>query len=62
MLLTGEFISAEEARDFGLLNRVVAPERLDEETRKLAEDIARYSAVILGIGKRGFYRQITWQT
>ena len=58
MLLTGKFISAEAARDFGLLNHVVSPERLEEETRKLADDIACYSAVTLGIGKRGFYRQI----
>jgi enoyl-CoA hydratase len=36
MILTGEPISAEEALAMGLVNRVVAPERLMEETQKLA--------------------------
>ncbi len=37
MLLTGEFISAEEALSEGLVNRVVSAENLEGETRSLAD-------------------------
>ena len=58
MLLTGEFIDAATAMDYGLINRVVPEERLEGETRQLAEQIAQYSLVPLGIGKQAFYQQI----
>jgi enoyl-CoA hydratase/carnithine racemase len=57
MLLTGEFISAETARDYGLVNRVVAPEALDEEVAKLAAAIAEKSPAAISAGKRLFYQQ-----
>jgi enoyl-CoA hydratase/carnithine racemase len=41
LLLTGEFTSAEEARRIGLYNRVVAPERLLEETAALVDVLVR---------------------
>lgn len=37
--LTGNFLSAEQANDWGLINRVVAPEELLPTCRKLAEDM-----------------------
>jgi enoyl-CoA hydratase/carnithine racemase len=58
MLLTGEFISAEEALAEGLANRVVPAEALDEETQKLADKIADASPLVVGVGKQAFYRQI----
>ncbi len=58
MLLTGAFISAATAMDYGLINRVVPEEELDGETRQLAEQIAQYSLVPLSIGKQAFYQQI----
>lgn len=58
MLLTGEPISAREAMAFGLVNRVVPADRLEEETRSLADKIAEASAFTLGIGKQAFYRQL----
>ncbi|MCF8062417.1 MAG: enoyl-CoA hydratase [Deltaproteobacteria bacterium] len=58
MLLTGRFVSAREALDFGLVNRVVPDDRLEEETGELASELARYSAETLGIGKQAFYTQI----
>ena len=58
MLLTGRFFSAQEARELGLINRVVAPEALAEETEKLALQIADASRLVLEIGKRGFYAQV----
>jgi enoyl-CoA hydratase/carnithine racemase len=58
MLLTGDFISAEEALARGLVNRVVAAEDLDSETQRLAEKIAEASPLVVGVGKQAFYRQI----
>jgi enoyl-CoA hydratase/carnithine racemase len=58
MLLTGKPIDAETAMDWGLVNRVVAPERLREETLALADAIASASPVIVSIGKQAFYAQI----
>jgi enoyl-CoA hydratase/carnithine racemase len=58
MLLTGEMISAEEARRIGLVNRVVAQEQLESETMKLAELIAAKPRATVKIGKEAFYRQL----
>lgn len=55
MLLTGENIRATEARSYGLVNRVVPKTRLEQETWHLAEGIAKYSLVTLGLGKDAFY-------
>jgi enoyl-CoA hydratase/carnithine racemase len=58
MLFTGRFVSAEEALRFGLINRIAAPERLAEETRAWAVEIARHSRSTLALGKQAFYDQI----
>ena len=58
MLLTGEFISAEEALAEGLVNKVVPAEQLETETRTLAEKIAEASPLVVGVGKQAFYRQL----
>jgi len=58
MLLTGDFIDAEEARVRGLVNRVAAPERLDEEVDALVARIVAKAPVAVRIGKQQFYRQI----
>ena len=57
MLLTGEFVPAEQARAIGLVNRVVAPERLDDEVKALAHQIAGKLNLAVAIGKEAFYRQ-----
>ena len=62
MLLTGEFISAEEARAEGLVNRVVSAEELETETRSVAEKIAEASPLVVGVGKQAFYRQLEMST
>ena len=41
MLLTGAPIPASEALEFGLINRVTAPDELEEEVMELARQIAR---------------------
>jgi enoyl-CoA hydratase/carnithine racemase len=58
MLLTGEFIDAETARDRGLLNRVVAADALDAEIKKLSDSILAKPAVAVAMGKQLFYRQL----
>jgi enoyl-CoA hydratase/carnithine racemase len=58
MLLTGEPIDAETARDWGLINRVVPPDELHAEVLELARTISEASGVVVGIGKAAFYRQI----
>jgi len=58
MLLTGRFISAQEAEQFGLVNRIVKPDQLAGETEGLAMDIAQFSSFTVGFGKKAFYRQI----
>lgn len=58
LLFTGEFMSAEEALQYGLVNRVVPVEQLDEETEKLAKSVAKQSLHIIELGKRQFYQQL----
>ena len=58
MLLTGDAIDAPTALAWGLVNRVVAPDRLHDETLALARKIASASRSIVGIGKAAFYAQI----
>ena len=58
MLLTGELIDAHRAADWGLVNRVVAADRLRAETRQLAGRIAQASDMVVALGKRAFYEQI----
>ena len=57
MLVTGEFVSAEEARQRGLVNRVAAPERLDEAIETLVASILAKPRKALAMGKDLFYRQ-----
>ena len=58
MLLTGETIDAATAKDFGLVNRVVPREYLDQVVMKYAQTIASKSPLTLKIGKEAFYAQI----
>ena len=58
MLTTGDFISAEQAKTLGLINRVVEIENYDLETEKLAEQIASKLGVAVKIGKEAFYKQL----
>ena len=58
MLLTGEAVSAEEARRLGLINRVVAPSDLETETQALARFIAAKPTSTLKMGKQAFQHQL----
>ncbi|UCF91333.1 MAG: enoyl-CoA hydratase [Desulfobacterales bacterium] len=58
MLLSGRYFPAQEAKDLGLVNRVVPLDELERETAKLANQIAEASRFVLAIGKQGFYAQV----
>jgi enoyl-CoA hydratase/carnithine racemase len=58
LLLTGEPITAAEALQHGLVNRVVPADSLEAETRALAEKIGAASPFVVGLGKQAFYRQL----
>ena len=57
MLLTGEPINAERAREIGLINRVVAAGTERDAAIALAQQVARKSAHTIQLGKEAFYRQ-----
>jgi enoyl-CoA hydratase/carnithine racemase len=57
MLLLGEMASAAEARELGLINRVVADADVLDAAMGIAEKIAAKSPLTLAIGKKAFYRQ-----
>ena len=57
MLLTGEFITADEARLRGLVNRVAPLESLDDETEKLVASILAKPVEAIAMGKALFYKQ-----
>jgi len=58
MLMTGEFIDAETALDWGLVNRVCPADRLGETVRDLAGHLLAKPRAALAIGKALFYRQL----
>ncbi len=57
LLMTGDFLSAEEAHRIGLYNRVVAPDDLEAEARSWAESLARGPSFGLEITKKMLLRE-----
>lgn len=58
MAMTGDAIDAATAAEWGLVNRVVPAEQLDEATWDLMRRATRGSALAKGMGKHGYYSQI----
>jgi enoyl-CoA hydratase/carnithine racemase len=58
MLLTGDFIEADDALRLGLVNQVVAPDKLTEAFDALLARLLDKPPDVLGLGKRAFYRQL----
>ena len=56
MMLTGRKLSAGEALEAGLVNRVVPPGELEGETLKLALSLADKSPAAIALGLKAFYR------
>ena len=58
MLLTGDPINANYAKEIGLINDHYPISQLEEEVLKLAKKISFKSNLIIKIGKRAFYKQL----
>jgi enoyl-CoA hydratase/carnithine racemase len=58
MVLTGEFIDAETAERWGLVNRVVPPGELDAAVMAMATQIGSLSPLAVRTGKAAFYQQV----
>jgi len=58
MLVTGDFITADEALAKGLVNRVAEPQALDAELQALLAPILAKPRIALALGKQLFYRQL----
>ncbi len=58
LLLLGERIGAEEARDAGIVNKVVPGEEFDQAVDEWARKLASKSPVIMRLGKEAMFRQL----
>jgi len=58
MLLTGDFISAQQALQYGLINAIAPAGELEAATREMALKITAKSALAIRLGKDMFYRQL----
>lgn len=58
MLVTGDFILSDRARELGLVNRVVPADQLADATMDLAQKIAAKLPAAVRMGKRAFHDQI----
>ena len=61
MFFLGDPISAQQALELGLVNRVVPQERLESETRKLAERLAAAPVLAIGHMKQALYERLETQ-
>ncbi len=58
MMLLGERLTAEEAREAGIVNRVVAPDQLDAAVAGWAQRLASKSPLVMRLGKDAIWRQM----
>lgn len=58
MLMTGNFITADEALNKGLINAVVEPQDLTQATERLVQSILAKPQVAVAMGKQLFYKQL----
>jgi enoyl-CoA hydratase len=58
MMLLGERLSAEEAREAGIVNKVVPAEEFEASVRDWAQKLASKSPVLTKLGKDAVYRQM----
>jgi len=56
LVFTGRTVDAQEAREIGLVNKVVNPEKLMEETYAMARGIGRMAPLALEVSKRALYQ------
>ena len=55
MVMTGDMVDARDAERWGMVNKVVPLEKLEEETMALANKLASKSPLALQMGKEAFY-------
>jgi enoyl-CoA hydratase/carnithine racemase len=55
MMLSAEIISADEAKELNLVHRVVLPDELEEETMKLAKQVASFSPLAVKLSLESFF-------
>ncbi len=58
MLLLGERLTAEEARDAGIVNKVVPAEEFDAAVAEWAQKLAGKSPLVMRLGKDAMWRQM----
>lgn len=58
MLLTGDFIDADTALQYGLINQSVKPKELDDAVDQMAQKIATKPPRVIQMGKQRFYQQL----
>ena len=58
MLLTGEPIKANYAKEIGLINDYFLESKINNEVLKVAKNIASKSKLTIKIGKQAFYKQL----
>jgi enoyl-CoA hydratase/carnithine racemase len=58
LLTTGDFLSADQALEMGLVNRVTSEDDLAAEARSLADKVASKLGSAVRVGKRAFYEQL----
>jgi enoyl-CoA hydratase/carnithine racemase len=58
LLMTGEFIDAQQALAKGLINKAVASSELEAKTLEFARQILKKPAVAVSTGKTLFYKQL----
>jgi enoyl-CoA hydratase/carnithine racemase len=58
MMMTGKLVRADEALALGLVHRAVAPEDLDSEVAKLADQLSKGPPIALAFTKRAIRRSL----
>lgn len=58
MLLTGEPISASQAKFCGLITKVCTPDNLEGEVQKTCEALMAKSRSVIELGKKFYYKQV----
>ena len=58
MLLTGDFIEAEEALQLGLINKMVPSDQMEEAFDDMIQRLLDKPREVLALGKRAFYQQL----
>ena len=55
MVLLGESLNADQAREMGLITRAVPADHLDDEVSRVLQSLAKKSPIGMKIGKEAFY-------